>query len=117
MASLFRNKFVIIAIVVLVAFGAWYAFTTSSAPASVLTSTSSDTDQSDQAIVTTLVQLQSITLSGAIFSNQAFASLQDFTTAIVPEPVGRPDPFAPLNAQVAPAAGSNRGAQIFQAAK
>jgi hypothetical protein len=117
MMALLRNKFVIIGIVVVVLFGAWYGLTSSSVPASVLSTTTPDTDAGDETIVTTLVQLQAITLSGAIFSNPAFASLQDYTTAIQPEPVGRTDPFAPLPAQSTPTVGSSKSAQIFQAGK
>jgi hypothetical protein len=72
----------------------------------------------DQAIVSTLLTLQSITLSGSIFSNPAYATLKDFTTAIVPVPAGRSDPFAPLPASTpAPTATASKSAQIFQPAK
>jgi hypothetical protein len=114
MMSLLRSKFTIIGIIVVVLFGAWYGFTSSSAPASVLSSTTPDTSTGDEAIVSTLIQLQSITLSGAIFSNPAFASLQDYTTAITQEPAGRPDPFAPLVSGTTTVVGSTKSAQIFQ---
>lgn len=46
-------------------------------------------------IVDTLLTLKAVSLSGTIFSDPAFSSLQDVGTQIVPEPVGRPNPFAP----------------------
>jgi len=118
-ASILRSKIAIVAIVIVIAGGLWYGLTssTSSAPTSALSS--SDTDSSgDQSIVTTLLTLQSISLSGSIFSNPAYATLKDFTTAIVPEPAGRPDPFAPLPVSApAPTATSSRSVQIFQPVK
>lgn len=113
MLSILRNKFVIGAIVLVVLFGAWYGLTSSSAPASVLTSASPDASPGDQDIVATLVQLQAITLSGTIFSNPAYQSLQDDTVSIQSEPVGRSDPFAPTSYS-APVTGSAQSAQIFQ---
>lgn len=50
----------------------------------------------DESIVNTLLQLRAVSLSGTIFGDPAFMSLQDFGSQIVPEPVGRPNPFAPL---------------------
>jgi hypothetical protein len=50
----------------------------------------------DQELVETLLTLRAITLSGKIFEDPAFRALQDFGTTIVPEPVGRANPFAPL---------------------
>ena len=45
---------------------------------------------------TTLTDLQSVSLDAPIFKNPAFITLQDFSRQIVPEPIGRHDPFAPL---------------------
>lgn len=50
----------------------------------------------DSDLVQTLLKLRAVSLSGAIFSDPLFQSLQDFGTQIVPEPVGRENPFAPL---------------------
>jgi hypothetical protein len=113
--SLLHNKLVLIVIILVVLGGAWYGLSSSSAgPAPVLSSAGTDTS-GDQSIVSTLLALQAITLSGTIFSDPAFSTLRDFTTAIVPEPVGRPDPFAPLTAQSN--ATSSKSAQIFKPAK
>ncbi len=118
-ASLLRSKIAIIGIVIVIAGGLWYGLTSSSssAPAGALTSSGSDTS-GDQSIVTTLLTLQAITLSGTIFSDPTYATLKDFTTAIVPEPVGRTDPFASISAPTtATPSVSTKSAQLFQPVK
>ncbi len=102
-SSILNNKFAIIGIIVVVLAGAWYGLassggSSSSADTGALTSPSADTS-GDAEIIQKLNALQSISLTGTVFSNPAYATLKDYTTAIVPEPVGRPDPFAPLSQQ------------------
>lgn len=53
-------------------------------------------DAEDRELVESLLTLRAITLTGTIFSDPAFQSLRDWGTPIVPEPVGRDNPFAPL---------------------
>ena len=119
-ASLLKNKLILAIVVLVVLFGAWYGLSSSGAPVPVL---SSDTSEpvGDNSILSTLTTLQTITLKAAIFSDPAFATLQDFTTAIVSVPSGRPDPFAPLpqsaQSTVTTGAGSAKGAQIFKPVK
>lgn len=50
----------------------------------------------DQDLVAILFELKAITLNDDIFSNPVFRSLVDFGQELVPEPVGRVNPFAPL---------------------
>lgn len=116
-SSLLRNKLVLAILVVVVLGGAWYGLSSSgsSGPPAALTSSGSDTS-GDSSIVSSLLALQAITLSGTILSNPAFVSLKDFTTAIVPEPTGRSDPFAPISAQSA-ATSSQTSVQIFKPAQ
>jgi hypothetical protein len=57
----------------------------------------------DQDLIALLLQLRSIRLDTAIFNDPAFRSLQDFSQALVPEAIGRTNPFAPLGARLAPA--------------
>jgi hypothetical protein len=89
-------------VILLLIAAAWYGFTQTSGPAPILTTTSatSDTNPADQDLVTTLLTLQAVSLNGTIFTDPGFLALQDFTTQIVSEPVGRPDPFAPLSASI-----------------
>jgi hypothetical protein len=76
----------------------WYEFTGSS-PSPVLSTanTGNATDTEQAQLVSTLLQLQTVTLNGTILSDPGFMSLQDFTTQVVSEPVGRPNPFAPVS--------------------
>jgi hypothetical protein len=47
-------------------------------------------------VLSQLQQLSSLTLSSSIFQSPAFLSLVDFTVPVVPEPISRPNPFAPI---------------------
>lgn len=47
-------------------------------------------------LLSLLLQLKSITLNEGIFADGAFQTLEDFTVKLVPEPVGRKNPFAPI---------------------
>jgi hypothetical protein len=102
----------IIAIVVFVG-GAWYSLSQSGGSSALLTTETATVDGSaSQGLVGTLLALRAVTLSGTIFSEPAFVSLQDFGTTIVPEPVGRDNPFAPVSSQ-ATTTQTPRAAQIF----
>ncbi len=62
-------------------------------------STSSANDRTQIALESAVLlqrlnEIKSITLEGDLFSNQQFQSLVDFTEPIIPQPVGRPNPFA-----------------------
>jgi hypothetical protein len=103
-----KHKAISIIIAGLLAVAVWYFFSGSSSSDSVLS-----TDQPDQApqgtqdLVQSLLALQSVTLSGTIFSNPSFQVLRDFTTPITPEPAGRDDPFAPLGTSGSTALGAS----------
>lgn len=95
----------------------WYGFFSgSSSSDQVLTTASTDgvADSLDQGLVNTLLTLRAITLSGSIFSEPVFQELQDFSTEIVPEPVGRPNPFAPLSpVSLIPSDTSSANSKLF----
>lgn len=44
----------------------------------------------------TLLNLNSITLEGGIFTDPRFTTLEDYTVALTPQPMGRPNPFSPV---------------------
>lgn len=46
--------------------------------------------------LTLLNHIQSLRIDTSVFSDPAFQSLQDYSVAIPPESVGRPNPFAPI---------------------
>lgn len=100
-----HNKLIFIIAVIVVALGVWYGLSQDGAPETLLTTTTPDGSpvsqaSNDQEIIGTLLALRAVTLSGTVFGEPSFMSLQDFGTTIVPEPVGRPNPFAPLGTQV-----------------
>ncbi len=107
--KIFSNKIVmLVAGSILVAAAVWYLFlrTTTTAPLLKTTDLTAVTG-ADKDVVETLLQLRAITLSGTIFSDPAFVALKDTGTQIVPEPVGRPNPFAPLAGQSATSSSSS----------
>lgn len=112
-----QHKLVFIIGILLVVFGVWYGLSQSAPAAPLLTSsapTGSPTiDNADQQLVSTLLALRAVTLNGSIFSDPAFLSLQDFSTTIVPEPVGRDNPFAPLQSKATTTQENPHAAQLF----
>lgn len=44
----------------------------------------------------TLLNLNTITLEGGIFTDPRFTALVDYTVALTPQPVGRSNPFSPV---------------------
>ena len=81
----------------------WLTFSGSGASNDTsLLSTQSAVSGPDKELVETLLALRAVRLDGAIFSESAFVALRDFSTAIVQEPVGRSNPFAPFVGAVAP---------------
>lgn len=114
MNFLTQHKFFVILGGVALAIGIWYSLS-SSGSAGVLSA--SDIGGPGQDVVDTLRQLEAVRLDGAVFSNPSFAALKDFSTQIIPEPVGRPNPFAPLGAAPDVSASSTKAAQIFAPAR
>lgn len=85
--------FIILGASVVVAIGAWVVL--SEPPQEELTTTAPVEEGIDKELVGTLLKLRTVSLTGTIFADPAFQTLQDFGTQIIPEPVGRPNPFAP----------------------
>jgi hypothetical protein len=104
--TILRHKFLSVLILVAIIAVAWYELSASPSSSSSLITTSTPDSGPDQQLVTTLLTLRAVTLSGTILSDPAFRSLQDFTTQITPEPVGRTDPFAPIAGASVPQASS-----------
>ena len=112
-----QHLLVFIIVIAVVVGGVWYGLSQSGTPAPLLATETvggvTVNGSADQQLVGSLLALRSVTLSGTIFSEPAFLSLQDFGTTIVPEPVGRDNPFAPLPTQATGTPTSARAAQIF----
>jgi hypothetical protein len=62
-----------------------------------------DVSPEEKALVESLLALRAVTLSGTVFADPVFRSLRDFGTEILPEQVGRENPFLPVPAQILPA--------------
>ena len=86
---------------IIVALGVWFGLSRESPSNSLLTTENVATAPAgDKTLIDTLLQLRAVTLSGTIFTDPLFMNLRDFGTQIVPEPIGRPNPFAPLPAKL-----------------
>lgn len=113
-----KHKIVAILGALVIAIAAWYFLSGSSTPAPVLTSEQpAGAPPGTQQLIQSLLSLRAVNLSGTIFSNPAFQALQDFTTPVVPEPVGRSDPFAPLSAGAQTTANAAKAAALFAPVK
>lgn len=94
-----QNKIVTLIIIVILVAAAWYGISSSSNNTSALTSQVVADSKADQTVVDELLKLRAIRLEGAIFADPAFESLQDSGVDIVSEPIGRRNPFAPLDGE------------------
>jgi hypothetical protein len=99
-----QHLLIFVALVIVVVAGVWYGMAGSGQAPLISTevvggSGSPTADTENQELVETLLTLRAITLTGTIFTDPAFQSLKDFGTTIVPEAVGRANPFAPLPSQ------------------
>ncbi|MDZ4227004.1 MAG: hypothetical protein U1D26_00840 [Patescibacteria group bacterium] len=115
MNFLMHHKLIIIVSVVVVVALAWWGISGTGSPSSSSLLTTQPTyateNAADQNLVATLLALRAVKLEGNIFADPAFIALIDFSTEIVPEPVGRADPFAPLSSDVS--AGTSQAEGIF----
>jgi len=114
-----QHKLLFVIVVLVLVGTVWYGLSQGGAPAPLLTTetvTSVGSTGADKGLVGTLLSLRAVTLSGTIFNQPAFLRLQDFSTPIIPEPVGRQNPFAPIDSQRG-AATSSGNAQIFTPAR
>jgi len=56
-----------------------------------------------QDLLSTLLELRTLSLDERIFADRVFQSLQDFSQPITPLPIGRKNPFAPFGGSSGPA--------------
>ena len=112
-----QHKLISIVVLVLLIGAAWWEFTGSSSSAPVLSTSASATSTEDAQLVSTLLQLQAVTLNGTILSDPGFLSLQDFTTQVISQPLGRPNPFAPIGATAPASSTATLNPNLFAPAK
>ena len=106
------HKIIVVVVALLIAVLVWMGLSSGSSSSSLLTS-EVVTEGPDKDLVATLLALRAVKLDGSLFSDAGFTTLKDFSTQIVPEPVGRPNPFAPLNSFGSVSTTSAKAAQIF----
>lgn len=95
--ALLKNKLILLLLAGIVLAGVvWYSFMRDKTEVLLETQDLTAASPVDGDVVETLLELRAVSLSGTIFTDPAFMSLQDFGREIVPEPVGRQNPFAPL---------------------
>ena len=95
-----KNLIIAIAVIIVLLIVAYYYFGSGpSSPAPIL---SDSTTPSSDTLLSTLDELQSISLNSAVFSNPSFQSLKDDTVTLPSVPSGRQNPFAPVAGIVAP---------------
>jgi hypothetical protein len=94
-----KYKVLLIIIAVLImAFVGYSIFYPGGDEGSVLTSQNGNIKSGggENELLILLINLRSITLSNSLFSDPAFNRLVDFGQKLIPEPVGRDNPFAPV---------------------
>ncbi len=82
--------------IVAVIFVAYRVFFAQEEEAPLSSTTPSGVPAEEGDLLSLLLELKSISLPQDIFSDPAFATLQDFTVTLAPEPIGRRNPFAPI---------------------
>lgn len=86
-----------ILLVVIVVFVIYYLyFSGSSSDQLTVKTTASSSNQIGQQFVSSLFQLQGLSLDGKIFTDADFLSLKDISTPIPPQAVKRNNPFAQI---------------------
>ncbi len=93
----YQTVFIFIAIVALLYAG--YTYMTAAPEEDVLTQTIVAEEGPDQDLIALLFELKAIRLDSALFEESTYQSLVDFGRELVPEQVGRNNPFAPLGSQ------------------
>ena len=82
--------------------GAFLYYTYFSGPSNTATVSSETISPASHDLLVTLSNLHTIRLNEKIFTDPVFLSLVDFGVTLPLENVGRPNPFAPLSAPIAP---------------
>jgi hypothetical protein len=98
-----KGKIALVALLLLVGFLAYNYFLPKRAGAEdQLVSDAPQGTLIGEDLLRVLDKIESIKLDKNIFADRTFLSLQDLSVDIVPQPTGRTNPFAPLNAPAAP---------------
>jgi len=85
-----------VAALVIVLFGAGIYFFAGKGNSDTITADTLPGSSSEVTFLGLASELDTVSFSNAIFTDQRFLILQDIHTGVIPEQVGRTDPFAPL---------------------
>ena len=97
MPKINKNILLIVGLLVVAIAGYFLFMSKDSAPAPLTETQVGAEGQIGQEIVIELNRLRALqNINTDIFKNAAFASLKDYTQVVVPQPVGRANPFAPV---------------------
>lgn len=93
-----RNIILIIVAIIILGFAFNYLFRQSSNTSSSLSVVASSAQNVDTKNILVLLQeMNLVKLDNTIFNGQVFKYLKDTSVTLVPQPVGRLNPFAPMN--------------------
>ena len=96
-ASTTHKTWIWVTIVIIIAAIGYFYFTGSTAPANTgLVSSNPDSAAVGSQVLSLLNQIQSLKIDTSLFSDPGYMTLRDYSVAIPPVNVGRPNPFAPL---------------------
>ncbi len=94
------KKGILIAIAVILLFVVYTVFFKKEAePVLSTTSGARGLSAENNELISLLSELRSIRLEKNIFNNSVLLSLFDFSVVLIPEPVSRPNPFAPIGSE------------------
>jgi hypothetical protein len=91
-----ENKATVIIIIIGLGFLVFYSSSKSPEEDITTTITLANTDTGEREMLELFTDMKTIRLDSRIFENDTYVNLQDFSRDIIAEPVGRQDPFAPL---------------------
>lgn len=94
------NRLLIIALIIVAVVG-YYIFMSGGDEEAVSTETVVEVPTIGQELVIELNRLKALqNIDDKIFADPVFSSLKDFTQPVVPQPLGRSNPFAPIGSDL-----------------
>jgi hypothetical protein len=91
-----RTNVILIVLALLVAAGALYMLFARGDEESTVSETEAPGTEAERSFLALTAEIGSISFETSVFTDPRFSALRDIRTQIVPETLGRPDPFAPL---------------------
>ena len=95
-----KYKTILIVLAIAIVGFAAYTFLFGGDDEDLLTTTEVSNDAASQEVLSFLGTLRNTDFDLSVLDSAAFNSLRDFSVELVPEPVGRPNPFAPIGVDI-----------------